>query len=317
LSSTRLSQVNVTRFIAVAFFCALVWVPATASAQTTGDRVASTRRAIDAAAQRWFEAQNSLATIDARIQQVEIDIHAAQARVASIRTIATARAVDAYENASVAYTGVIGDTAIDSGRRVELIDTANARGDEAIAQLTAAVENLNAQDTSLRAERDAQQHALDMVASERQALDAQLASLRAQAVREAASQRARAASVQAPASGNVYAAPTRPVATSSAVVVAAPTPAPSDSGQVSPHHNDPFLVCTRARESSGDYTAVSPSGYYGAYQFLPSTWDLTAVHAGRSDLVGVLPSRASEYDQDEMAWALYQWQGKGPWGGRC
>ena len=62
---------------------------------------------------------------------------------------------------------------------------------------------------------------------------------------------------------------------------------------------------------------MSPSGYYGAYQFLPSTWDTTAVHAGRRDLVGVLPSRASQFDQDETAWSLYQWQGKGPWGGRC
>jgi hypothetical protein len=86
---------------------------------------------------------------------------------------------------------------------------------------------------------------------------------------------------------------------------------------VSPHHDDPFLVCTRMRESNGRYDAVSPSGYYGAYQFLPSTWDSTAVHAGRLDLVGELPSRASPFDQDETAWALYQWQGTGPWGGRC
>jgi len=63
---------------------------------------------------------------------------------------------------------------------------------------------------------------------------------------------------------------------------------------------------------------VSPDGYYyGAYQFAPSTWDTTALHASRDYLIGVLPSRASPYDQDEMAWALYQWQGNGPWGGRC
>ena len=86
---------------------------------------------------------------------------------------------------------------------------------------------------------------------------------------------------------------------------------------MSPHHNDPFLVCTRARESAGDYSVVSSSGYYGAYQFAPTTWDVTSSHAGRLDLVGVLPSAASEYDQDEMAWALYQWQGSAPWGGRC
>jgi hypothetical protein len=112
----------------------------------------------------------------------------------------------------------------------------------------------------------------------------------------------------------VIAPPTAPPTTAPAQVVFTP---PSSSGGVSPHHNDPFLVCTRARESAGDYGAVSPSGYYGAYQFLPSTWDVTVLHEGRSDLVGVLPSHASPYDQDEAAWTLYQWQGNAPWGGRC
>ena len=104
----------------------------------------------------------------------------------------------------------------------------------------------------------------------------------------------------------------RAIASTTSIGVAAPT-----DNRVSPHHDDPFLTCTRARESAGRYGVVSPSGYYGAYQFLPSTWDATAVHAGRRDLVGVLPSLASPFDQDETAWALYQWQGPGPWGGRC
>ena len=87
---------------------------------------------------------------------------------------------------------------------------------------------------------------------------------------------------------------------------------------MSPHHNDPFLVCIRHRESRGNYSVINPSGpWYGAYQFLSSTWNVTARHAGRLDLVGVLPSDASAYDQDEMAWSLYQWQGSGPWGGAC
>ena len=68
-------------------------------------------------------------------------------------------------------------------------------------------------------------------------------------------------------------------------------------------------------ESGG---VVSSGGtYYGAYKFAPTTWNVTASHVGRLDLVGVLPSRASESDQDNMAWALYQWQGNAPWGGRC
>jgi hypothetical protein len=83
-------------------------------------------------------------------------------------------------------------------------------------------------------------------------------------------------------------------------------------------HNQPYLACTRNRESRGNYSVVSASGlYYGAYQFLRTTWDVTAIHAGRSELVGVQPNTASEYDQDDLAWALYQWQGSGPWGGRC
>ena len=63
---------------------------------------------------------------------------------------------------------------------------------------------------------------------------------------------------------------------------------------------------------------MNPAGpYLGAYQFLQSTWNMTASHAGRTDLLGVPANVASAYDQDEMAWALYQWQGTGPWGGSC
>lgn len=82
----------------------------------------------------------------------------------------------------------------------------------------------------------------------------------------------------------------------------------------------PFLVCTRRHESdtSGGYRAVSASGTYrGAYQFSRSTWDNTARHAGRSDLVGVDPAAAAPHDQDTLALHLYHWQGASPWLGRC
>ena len=91
-------------------------------------------------------------------------------------------------------------------------------------------------------------------------------------------------------------------------------PAPT----VSSHHDDPFLVCIRRIESGDNYTIDNPNGlYHGAYQFYRPTWDATAQRAGRLDLVGVDPHHASVHDQDEMAWALYQWQGKAPWGYRC
>ena len=90
------------------------------------------------------------------------------------------------------------------------------------------------------------------------------------------------------------------------------------SGSLSAHHDDPFLTCVRMRESGGNYGAVNPAGpYLGAYQFLQTTWNATANHMGRSSLVGVPPNIATQYDQDDVAWALYQWQGMAPWGGSC
>lgn len=89
-----------------------------------------------------------------------------------------------------------------------------------------------------------------------------------------------------------------------------------------PHsiHDEPFLVCTRAHESdtAGGYQAVGGGGVYrGAYQFLQSTWDRTAAHAGYPWLVGRDPITVDDYEQDVVAWELYLWQGKAPWGGRC
>lgn len=81
----------------------------------------------------------------------------------------------------------------------------------------------------------------------------------------------------------------------------------------------PFLVCTRAHESdtSGSYAAVSPSGTYrGAYQFDIPTWNSVASRH-YPYLVGVLPEQAEWWEQDAMAWALYEERGTQPWGGRC
>jgi len=93
------------------------------------------------------------------------------------------------------------------------------------------------------------------------------------------------------------------------------TPRPSGSGSSSD-----FLACTRGHESANypdPYAVNTGNGYYGAYQFLPSTWNSTAQAAGRSDLVGVLPSNASPADQDAMATQLHSTAGNQPWGGRC
>jgi peptidoglycan hydrolase CwlO-like protein len=327
---TVLTRFNVTRLVAVACIGALGLLPAIpAHAATAGDQIATTTQAIDAAAQKWFAAQADAARIDADIADVEHQIAAAEARMENTRKLATARAVILYKNADAGFTSMFGSTALDSARRAHLADDANAGGNAAIARLTAAVDDLNAQRRSLEAQKAEQHKVLLQVASERASLDAQLAGVRAQAQRAArvalaaAGDRAarlladaHAQALATPRTNDTTSAPTGPPSTApvSAVIVVTP---PSNT-QASSHHDDPFLVCTRDRESRGQYDVVSASGlYYGAYQFLPSTWDSTAVHAGRNNLVGVLPSRASQFDQDELAWVLYQWQGKAPWGGRC
>jgi Transglycosylase-like domain len=50
-------------------------------------------------------------------------------------------------------------------------------------------------------------------------------------------------------------------------------------------------------ESGGDYTAVNPAGYYGAYQFDQSTWDAYAP----SGYQGVNPAEAPPEVQDAAA----------------
>lgn len=59
-----------------------------------------------------------------------------------------------------------------------------------------------------------------------------------------------------------------------------------------------WLLALRTCETGGNYARNSGNGYYGAYQFLPSTWNSIAKKLGRTDLVGVLPSNASPADQD-------------------
>lgn len=69
-------------------------------------------------------------------------------------------------------------------------------------------------------------------------------------------------------------------------------------------------------ESGGNYAIVSGNGLYrGAYQFLQSSWNGVAERAGRPDLVGVDPAKASPADQDAMALHLHSELGWKPWPG--
>ena len=315
------------RAIALACVAALGFavVPSAATAQT-GASLAATRAEIDATASQWFAAQRQVAALDFKIQSLTQTLAPTERRVATLQQSADSRAVRLYESNTQGLSGVVGGDVMTSdplevGRRAALIGQANEDDRVVIDELEAAIGDLSARRDELRAVRAAQAKNLQYLTARRAALDAQLASLSRQAAHAADHSRL-AASVHTYSAPAPTAAPTgSELAPVSQTTVIATVPvavtAPAHPA-VSPHHNEPFLVCTRARESSGNYAAVSASGmYYGAYQFLPTTWDVTASHAGRLDLVGVLPSSAAPYDQDELAWALYLWQGNAPWGGRC
>jgi hypothetical protein len=303
--------------LAVAPVAAFTATPPVASAGS----VAELRDSIDEVAQQWFDAQADVQRLDAKIAATEQQIGDLQRRARDLQEQATQRAVDMYVGDATRVDDVFDQaSAIDSARRVELIGRANARSTETFDALTELTEELEDQRDALEATRAELGEARDTLAQNRVALGEELDVARRDAAATATARRARSnagggrGTTTGPGGAPEADGPTAdapaPIAPPAAVIPVV--------ASVHPMHNHPFLVCTRSRESRGIYTVVSASGlYYGAYQFLRDTWDVTALHAGRGELVGVPPNTASEYDQDDMAWVLYQWQGNDPWGGRC
>jgi peptidoglycan hydrolase CwlO-like protein len=298
-----------------------------AHAQSTSSSASDLRAQADALSSKYFTALERVQSLDSDIARSQQLVDEANARAKAARAAARARALLAYTSAGTQLdTLVDGENTLDTARRAHLIDRVNAHDEDVYAQLQRAMRALHKQQRDLQATRQAQSSALDDLKAQGAAIDAKLAQAEADERAQAAAAQAAAtkAAADAATTTTTVGAPaaSAPSSTTTTTVAApsAPTPPPDYSGTpgVSPHHDDPFLTCVRARESGGNYGAVNPSGpYLGAYQFLQSTWNVTASHAGRSDLVGVPANLASAYDQDEMAWALYQWQGMGPWGGGC
>ncbi len=288
-------------------------------------RLAEARADADAVAERYFEALNRGEELDADIAEIEDEIAAAETEAREVRRVARDRARTAYTSRGTGTEAVLeGGDVLESARRAELLSSANSVNEDAFDDLRQVTEELESRRgeledariaaaanlEELEAEEADLQNKLDAAQADYSTLEAERAAEAARAAEEAAA-RERASRAEPPPTQ----APSAPVTTPAPTP--APAPPPTAGGGTHPQHNHPFLVCTRARESGGNYAINTGNGYYGAYQFHPSTWNASANHAGRSDLVGVLPSNASPYDQDDVAWALYQWQGNGPWGGRC
>lgn len=61
-----------------------------------------------------------------------------------------------------------------------------------------------------------------------------------------------------------------------------------------------WLLALRTCESGGNYQTNTGNGFYGAYQFMLSTWRNIALKNGRSDLAAIYPHQAAPADQDYM-----------------
>jgi hypothetical protein len=284
------------------------------------------RRDADQAAQEHFDALARATELDTTIEHLEAQLPDLVARRKRLQRHVEDRAVAAYmRSGSQLATLIDSGDALTAARRRQLLARLNERDHDAFVELTKVSRRLEEQRGQLRAARAEQEAALAALTERGRELDAKLqaavarrsalqAEAAAAAARAAAAAAATAAAPTAGDSGDGGPGTGAPPADIPTAPPAGYQPTPG----VHPHHDDPFLACTRAHESSGNYAAVNPAGpYLGAYQFLQSTWNGGANHAGRLDLVGVPPNTASEYDQDDVAWTVYQWQGTGPWGGRC
>jgi len=334
--SRPVSVVRATRRSFVATLLAIGLV-ASATTPAIAASASSTSQSIDAIAQQYFDAQTSLRDLDARVTSLERRIGVAEHEAATARRVATARAVELYKGSALPFVAVLqGSDALDSARRVQLISRANQRSTAAFDRLSALTNDLREQRKAVVTARAEQSRVVAALAARRRSLESRLRAEQAAAARRATNRLDRARTAAAPSGGAssasrtaTTAAPASPAppssadpttadpTTAAATTAAPPVTTPSPSNGFGSHHDDPFLTCTRARESGGNYQVVSSAGYYGAYQFSQLTWDVTASHAGRPDLIGVRPSQASPADQDLLAWTLYQWQGTAPWGGRC
>jgi peptidoglycan hydrolase CwlO-like protein len=319
------SRALAAALVAAVCVASLAILAPAAHAQSASD-ASELKADADAASSRYFATLQRVQDLDDELVQNEREVDELGARAKEARDAARARALLAYTSSGTTQLATLidGNDTLDTARRAQLIDRVNAHDQDVFDELSEATAALRKQQRTLKETRQAQADALDELKAQGAAIDAKLAAAEAtqQQAKAAAAAQAAASTSASPAAGTAADPTTAAPSTTGApaTVPAAPVAPPDYSGTPgsSSHHDDPFLSCVRQRESSGNYGAVNPSGpYLGAYQFLQSTWNVTAAHAGRGDLVGVPANLASPADQDEMAWTLYQWQGAGPWGGGC
>ena len=250
-----------------------------------------------------------------------------------------AAALSAYRSSSAQLSSIVGsESALNAARRVRLIDHVNAHDQTIYRRLHTATKELNARRRALEADHEQQADALAQLqeqsstrwsASSRSRSNRSRSRLRPQAVRERrggrpGGHRARRRRRSRPRPNRETTAPSTTVPATTAPPPSAgraPSlrPATSATRHAIRCTTTPSSRCVRARESGGNYSVVNPAGpYLGAYQFLQATWNASREPRRTHRTSSAFPrTLATPYDQDDIAWSLYQWRGAGPWGGGC
>jgi hypothetical protein len=273
---------------------------------------------------------------EAAIGSTENQIHSDSSRVSRDRQRLESEAVWAYIHLGGEANGT---PSIFENQTVA--PTREQYEDVASGDISLTIDSIHIDESRLRSERAslAQQEALDQATTNQEASltnDARrtAASLAAQqseitgrlAVAVAQQQAAQAAAAQAAvraAQAKAVAAaavtPERaPSTTSTVPPPAAATTTPTSGVSGADPQLPPFLQCVLQVESGGDYQAVSPDGQYmGGFQFSQATWNGAAQLAGMPQLINVPPNEATPAQQDDLAIALYDADGKQPWNDSC
>jgi septal ring factor EnvC (AmiA/AmiB activator) len=124
---------------------------------TAQARVESARRAANAAAARYDEAQTRYYVLGDDIRRAREGMRELQASATRLQARARARAVEAYMSGSTGIEDLVsGDNVLDAVRRTQFLDRANAAGDDAVDQLGAMQEELDIREKKLATQIDDQ-----------------------------------------------------------------------------------------------------------------------------------------------------------------
>jgi transglycosylase-like protein len=271
--------------------------------------------------------QRDTAEIGSSEDQIRGDI----SRVSRDRKRLQSEAVSAYINLDPEVNGtpVLFDNAKEVPTRAEYEEVAS--GDIALT-----IDALHIDENRVRAERATleQQEAQDQATTYQEAalanaarrteieLESKQSEIKGQLAVAVAQQQAAQAAAAAAAVRAAQAKAAAAVATSPTSVPPSATSTTAQTGVTNASTGDPslppFLQCVLQAESGGNYGAVSPGGtYMGGFQFSQATWNEAAVLAGMPQLINVPPNEATPAEQDDLAIALYEADGKQPWNDSC